>query len=1527
MKRLVRARAALISVLSIGVASATLAACSPDDKFHLPGLTPGTHAQFPIVEGTPHALGLAAADGPISCASCHVDESSFKPFECIGCHEHRQTGRDPDGSEGMDAIHTGLMDYGYESTRCYSCHENGLAAELSRAEHTEFPIDTGSRHGALRCNECHTSPDTREVVTCTGCHRDSDGDGRNDHDLAPMLDAHGPEMSAFGYEWTTAKCLDCHAQSENPGQIVHEPFPVAAGEVHEGVSCADCHASVADRSELTCTGCHEQVNDGNGLRDVHGEARMFERHANGSVPGYEYASRTCYSCHQQSEVPGVFDHASFFPIDAASVHPLGVAIDDDPNDSFAPVTVECTSCHQSQSYAEVTCTSCHAHTQPLMDPVHAGFPDYGFDSVSCVFCHKGGTRLFEHGAVASFPVSSMTDTHALDDPGTPVLDGLSCGDCHASQTNRHEMRCASCHDHSQPTELLHHGAELATFGYVWESNACLACHATSQVPGLIDHEPIYPLLPPSGNGAHEALACADCHASREDRSGSLSCTACHQPTSSTDAREVHGEPRLGEVHNGLPEYIWAPQSCIGCHTDGTAATASRNLNHTWFPVDTGATHALASKGGTLACVDCHSTPGDFTRATIGCITCHQQKDDGNGPRDVHGEPRMSDIHTGVDGFVFQSSICLECHPNGEPTGQFDHTGFPIATGSKHEAVTCTECHDASAPKSDQTALQCRQCHEGTVNLNPTVLQIHDGIPDFVNASASCYGCHTNANPSPPFDHDPFFPISAGNAHDAMSCADCHTDPTRRSTVTCTGCHTDTNADGLFDHDVTAMLTAHGPDMARLGYQWSTTACRTCHARAENPGLLDHEAAFPVATGTVHAGMRCADCHASKQDRSQLSCVSCHTQVDDGTGPRDVHGEPRMFERHANGTVPGYGFDSVACYGCHQQAQVPGVMDHERFFPIGAGSAHPLGSTIDTPGVLVECATCHQNPSNQSQVTCTSCHAHEQAVLQPTHGLFPDYTYASSSCVFCHLGGTRRFDHTQVTAFPVSTPGDSHLLDDPATPAVDGLSCGECHASQTDRTLLACTTCHQHTVAQSDLDHGTAMSRYGYRYDAQACYQCHQTSQVPGLFDHEPIYPLLPPSGRQAHQALSCVDCHASKTDRAGSLTCTACHQPAGGGDNRDVHGQPRMDEVHSSIPGYAWSPRVCIGCHTDGTAASGATNLNHIWFPISAGNTHAVTTTGGQLSCTDCHTTQGTYTAFECVTCHLEVTDPGNAARPVHGQARSDEIHAAVNGYVFSSLECYTCHPDGNPVGNFDHTGFPIATGATHAGIGCTECHTGNAPKTDVSALACASCHATVNTAPETIDVIHNGVPGFANDSPSCYSCHPNAEPVGPMEHSAFFPIAPGSEHGSASYLAKVGGGQTSCSACHASRADRTQALCSTCHATVSPTPASAHGNVGGFANNSTSCKRCHADAQVHPVSSHLPFRIQPNTKHHRESCLRCHTSRRTDKPWAQDFNQYGCVSCHSVNSMNDKHRGEVNGYISYDVPRCTTCHGDGRKP
>jgi hypothetical protein len=326
---------------------------------------------------------------------------------------------------------------------------------------------------------------------------------------------------------------------------------------------------------------------------------------------------------------------------------------------------------------------------------------------------------------------------------------------------------------------------------------------------------------------------------------------------------------------------------------------------------------------------------------------------------------------------------------------------------------------------------------------------------------------------------------------------------------------------------------------------------------------------------------------------------------------------------------------------------------------------------------------------------------------------------------------------------------------------------------------------------------------------------------------------------------------------------------------------------------FAWALLLALvgACSqgSDGPKAPSVTALDyesHTPFPITSG-AHA------RPDCNSCHGDFDTFTKFSCVGCHE------------HSQGVTDPRHSGVSGYAWDSAKCYECHPSGSVTG-VDHAAFfPIHDGATHAGISCATCHV---DPTNRKVVDCIGCH----TAPTT-DPLHSGISGYEWTNPQCLSCHPKGGIPG-VDHAAWFPIHDGATHAG-----------ISCSTCHVDRSNRKVVDCVTCHTASTTDPQ--HGQVGGYGRTSALCLRCHGDSQVKRVSTHLPFAILSGYKHYRSSCLTCHPVARTDKPFAQDFNPFDCLSCHSKGDMDDKHQNfSTYRYVS---TTCVTsgCHANGRKP
>jgi thioredoxin reductase/Pyruvate/2-oxoacid:ferredoxin oxidoreductase delta subunit len=67
---------------------------------------------FPIYSGTHRNRWT-------TCSQCHPSPSSYGVFDCLGCHEHRQS--------EMDSEHDEVSGYTYSSQACLSCHPDGRA--------------------------------------------------------------------------------------------------------------------------------------------------------------------------------------------------------------------------------------------------------------------------------------------------------------------------------------------------------------------------------------------------------------------------------------------------------------------------------------------------------------------------------------------------------------------------------------------------------------------------------------------------------------------------------------------------------------------------------------------------------------------------------------------------------------------------------------------------------------------------------------------------------------------------------------------------------------------------------------------------------------------------------------------------------------------------------------------------------------------------------------------------------------------------------------------------------------------------------------------------------------------------------------------------------------------------------------------------------------------------------------------------------------------------------------------------------
>lgn len=460
-------------------------------------------------------------------------------------------------------------------------------------------------------------------------------------------------------------------------------------------------------------------------------------------------------------------------------------------------------------------------------------------------------------------------------------------------------------------------------------------------------------------------------------------------------------------------------------TPAPSITALSPDTHGDFPILDGA------HGG----VDCNACHGEFeTFRSFDCL---------NG---CHAAPATTANHQGVDGFAYESSQCLACHPAGTATGGVANHPFPIDPFAVHNGFVCGECHTKPA---DKTVFTCTSsCHEQSATT-----ALHHGIADFRYDSPSCLSCHPQGVADATIDHS-MFPIGAGTKH-PLGCSQCHQDASKRqdlSTLACVSCHATKGVDAKHAKvaDYTPSATA------------SPSTCLACHAESQVMKVASHTM-FPIAFGRINHDTLCLGCHDAKRadkpyaaDFKVPNCITCHTMHPNTT-------QAALGSSHA--TVAGYAYATPQCLSCHPQGMVAPPANHGQYFPIDAASKH----------TGIGCTECHSNlaqPKNAANFRCGTCHQMLDAALVTKHTTNTSKpsikvkaseisVTSSATCLRCHADA--QVDKT--SAHPTRRP-----CTDAGSPPHHSAGCLDCHSGmRSDKTYAAiftgttppgCAQCHE-----------------------------------------------------------------------------------------------------------------------------------------------------------------------------------------------------------------------------------------------------------------------------------------------------------------------------------------------------------------------------------------------------------------------------------------------------------------------------------
>lgn len=160
---------------------------------------------------------------------------------------------------------------------------------------------------------------------------------------------------------------------------------------------------------------------------------------------------------------------------------------------------------------------------------------------------------------------------------------------------------------------------------------CVMCHTTEPNwnPALFPiHNDFYVL-----EGAHVSLACAECHNGNYNNTPTI-CFGCHASDYNGTTNPNHAAAQF-------------PTDCTLCHTQTAWEPSTFDHDGMYFPIYSG-----KHEGEWDLCADCHFNSSNYS--LFSCINCHEH----------NNQAEVDDDHDGVNGYVYLSSACYACHPDG-----------------------------------------------------------------------------------------------------------------------------------------------------------------------------------------------------------------------------------------------------------------------------------------------------------------------------------------------------------------------------------------------------------------------------------------------------------------------------------------------------------------------------------------------------------------------------------------------------------------------------------------------------------------------------------------------------------------------------------------------------------------------------------------------------------------------------------------------------------------------------------------------
>jgi hypothetical protein len=600
--------------------------------------------------------------GVTECTSCHRLVTVGGGLTCLGCHT--EINQRLTANKGYHAAVVKRDNPDNDCARCHSEH-NGEKFQLIRWEPSEekfdhnktgYPLD--GKHATTKCKDCHNASRIQTPWKKLIKEKDLNRSflGLSQSCISCHEDFHKGQLSK--------DCQSCHNTTtwKDTARFDHSKTKYPLTGLHAKVACAKCHLPEGPNQQpkytglkfSSCVDCHADPHHG------------------------AFQKKDCASCHSTAGWKQIGGISAQFNHDKTNFPLFG-----------KHQGVRCEACHRTGDFKAPIpyklCWDCH---RP--DP-HGGQFAKRKDRGECESCHT----------VDGWKPSTFTvaDHRTSDYPLEGAHAKVECAKCHIPEgvATQYRIKFGSCTD-------CHKDEHAGQFAAPPLSNRCESCHTVNTfAPStftLALHQKTRFVL----EGAHLAVACADCHSAKQGQPTSsapyhfrnLACTTCHEDVHLGEFKvQMAGKKRDGRV-----------AGCEACHSvKDWKDLPGFDHDKTDYP--------LVGSHRAVACINCHKPPNrettmqhvSFKAAPRDCKSCHE------------------DVHAHQFARVGDDPGCDECHNTIKWTPSlFDHEKTAFSLKGAHEQVKCGACHNNLRRVRGKQVLfyfptpkECVACHGSTVS--------------------------------------------------------------------------------------------------------------------------------------------------------------------------------------------------------------------------------------------------------------------------------------------------------------------------------------------------------------------------------------------------------------------------------------------------------------------------------------------------------------------------------------------------------------------------------------------------------------------------------------------------------------------------------------------------------------------------------------------------------------------------------------------------------------------------------------------